>query len=260
MSLLITPELIEILRVTAINAGEKILEIYNSDFEVITKDDDSPVTLADQAAEAIITPVLQGIWPDVPVVAEEAAAAGDIPDVGDGPFWLVDPLDGTKQFVGRKDEFTVNIALIEDRIPLLGVVYVPVFGDMYIGSPFGATLSQNGGPVEPISVRDCPADGPVAVASRSHRTPETDAFLEKIGATDTVSTGSSIKFCIVARGQADVYPRFGPTMEWDTAAGHAVLDAAGGQLTDEHGEPFLYVKKDFRNGNFVAWGGNPQGK
>ena len=254
MSLTITPQLLETLRLTAIEAGEKILEIYNSDFEVITKADNSPVTLADEAAEAIITPVLKEIWPDVPVVAEEAAAAGDIPEVGEGPFWLVDPLDGTKQFVGKKDEFTVNIALIEDRIPLLGVVYVPVYGDMYIGSPFGATLSKHGGPAEPIRVRACPEDGPVAVASRSHRTPETDAFLEKIGATDTVSTGSSIKFCLVARGEADVYPRFGPTMEWDTGAGHAVLDAAGGCVTDENGDEFLYVKPDFRNGNFIAWG------
>lgn len=257
MSLTITPDLIETLRLTAIEAGEKILEIYRSDFEVITKEDNSPVTLADQAAEAIITPVLKGIWPHVPVVAEEAAAAGHIPEVGEGPFWLVDPLDGTKQFIGKKDEFTVNIALIEDRIPLLGVVYVPVYGDMYIGSPFGATLSRNGGSAEAIAVRQKPDDRLLAVASRSHRTPETDAFLDKIGATDTVSTGSSIKFCLVACGQADVYPRFGPTMEWDTGAGQAVLEAAGGQVTDENGAPFLYAKPDFRNGNFIAWGGTP---
>ncbi len=254
LSLTVTPELMETLRLTAIKAGEKIMEIYNSDFEVIMKEDNSPVTLADQAAEAIITPVLKEIWPDVPVVAEEAASAGEIPDVGAGPFWLVDPVDGTKQFVSKKDEFTVNIALIEDKTPLLGVVYVPVLEHMYLGSPLGATLSIKGGEAQPIHVRKRPENQLVAVASRSHRTPETDEFLEKIGATDTTSAGSSLKFCLVAKGEADVYPRFGPTMEWDTGAGHAVLLAAGGKLVNPDGSEFLYTKPNFRNGNFIAWG------
>ncbi|MCW9033636.1 MAG: 3'(2'),5'-bisphosphate nucleotidase CysQ [Rhodospirillales bacterium] len=254
MPLTITPELMETLRQTALKAGEKIMEIYNSDFEVITKADDSPVTLADQAAEAIITPVLKEIWPDVPVVAEEAAAAGDIPDVGDGPFWLVDPVDGTKQFVSRKDEFTVNIALIEDRTPLLGVVYVPAYDHMYLGSPLGATFSEKGEEPKPIHVRKRPEESLVAVASISHRTQETDDFLEQVGATETTSAGSSLKFCLVAKGEADVYPRFGPTMEWDTGAGHAVLAAAGGKLINPDGSEFLYSKPNFRNGDFIAWG------
>ena len=256
MPLTITPEIIAKLRAVTLEAGEKILEIYATDFAVYEKDDESPVTVADQAAEKIITPVLQSIWPDVPVVGEEAASDGDIPDISNGAFWLVDPVDGTKQFIQRKDEFTVNIGLIEDQQPILGIVYVPVLGDLYIGGPDGATLEniKQGGGAKPIACRPVPEKGIVAVASRSHRTPETDEYLNQLDLADCVSSGSSIKFCMVAKGVADVYPRFGPTMEWDTAAAHAVLRAAGGDVTQVDGSPFLYAKPGFRNPNFIAKG------
>jgi len=254
--LTITAEIIAKLRAVTLEAGEKILEIYATDFEVFDKKDESPVTVADQAAEAIITPVLQNIWPDVPVVGEEAASEGDIPDISNGAFWLVDPVDGTKQFVQRKDQFTVNIGLIENQRPILGVVYAPVFGDLYIGGPEGATLEniKAGTPPKPIACRPVPEKGLVAVASLSHRTPETDEYLSKLDLAECVSSGSSLKFCKVACAEADIYPRFGPTMEWDTAAAHAVLRAAGGDVTNVDGSEFLYAKPGFRNPNFIAKG------
>lgn len=246
---------------TAQRAGGAIMVVYATDFAVQAKADASPVTVADEAAEKIILADLAAIAPGVPVVAEEAVAAGKVPVIADR-FFLVDPLDGTKEFIGRRDEFTVNVALIENGTPVLGVVYAPArhelfWGDVRAGKagridadPDGTMPSLGNA----ISVRAAPARGLTAVASRSHRTPETDAFLANYPITEFRSIGSSLKFCVVATGEADIYPRIGTTMEWDTAAGHAVLAAAGGSVTGLEGEPFTYGKPGFRNGNFVARG------
>ncbi|MEC9268161.1 MAG: 3'(2'),5'-bisphosphate nucleotidase CysQ [Pseudomonadota bacterium] len=240
------------------DAGATIMRIYATDFETRTKDDASPVTEADEAAEAIILPMLNALTPDVPVVAEEAAAAGDIPDVGDGPFWLVDPLDGTKEFLKRNGEFTVNIALIQDREPLVGVVFLPAKGVLYSGiRGEGAWRTLEDGARGPISVRQPPEEGLTVVGSRSHGDPaEMEAFLKGRPVAENLAAGSSLKFCLVAEGKADVYPRLGRTMEWDVAAGHAVLSGAGGIVTTTDGTPFRYAKNAiFENPHFVAWGG-----
>lgn len=246
---------------TAQRAGGAIMAVYATDIAVRDKADASPVTVADEAAEKIILADLAGIAPGVPVVAEESVAAGKVPAVADR-FFLVDPLDGTKEFISRRDEFTVNIALIENGEPVLGVVFAPAKRELYWGDvragraghidadPDGTMPSMGAA----IQARKAPANELVAVASRSHRSPETDAFLADYPVTEFRSIGSSLKFCLVAAGQADLYPRLGPTMEWDTAAGQAVLMAAGGTVTTLEGEPFRYGKPGFRNGHFVARG------
>jgi len=246
---------------TAQRAGGAIMAVFATDFAVRDKSDASPVTAADEAAEKIILHDLSMIAPGVPVVAEEAVAAGKVPIVADR-FFLVDPLDGTREFVSKRDEFTVNVALIEDGSPVLGVVFAPARRELYWGDvrarraghidadPDGTMPSMGSN----IYARVAPQDGLVAVASRSHRTPETDALLARYPVTEFRSIGSSLKFCLVAAGEADIYPRVGTTMEWDTAAGHAVLAAAGGSVTGLEGEPFTYGKPGFRNGNFIAWG------
>jgi 3'(2'), 5'-bisphosphate nucleotidase len=246
---------------TAQRAGGAIMAVYATDFAVRDKTDASPVTVADEAAEKIILADLAAIAPEVPVVAEEAVSAGLVPVIADR-FFLVDPLDGTREFVSRRDEFTVNIALIEDGEPVLGVVFAPARREIYWGDvragkaghidadPDGTMPSMGNA----IAARVPPARGLTAVASRSHRTPETDAFLANYPIAEFRSIGSSLKFCLVAAGEADIYPRLGTTMEWDTAAGHAVLVAAGGSVTGLSGEPFRYGKPGFRNGNFVARG------
>jgi 3'(2'), 5'-bisphosphate nucleotidase len=246
---------------SAQRAGAAIMAVYATEFAVRNKPDASPVTVADEAAEKILLADLAQIAPGVPVVAEEAVAAGHVPVVA-GRFFLVDPLDGTREFVSHRDEFTVNVALIEAGEPVLGVVFAPARGELYWGDvragkagmidadPDGTMPSLG----TSIVARVAPARGWTAVASRSHRTPETDAFLARYSIAEFRSIGSSLKFCLVAAGQADIYPRVGTTMEWDTAAGHAVLVAAGGRVTGLSGEPFRYGKPGFRNGNFVAWG------
>lgn len=251
---------------TAQRAGGAIMAVYATDFAVRDKVDASPVTAADEAAEKIILADLAAIAPEVPVVAEEAVAAGHVPAIlgttSADRFFLVDPLDGTKEFVSRRDEFTVNIALVEAGVPVMGVVFAPARRELYWGDvraaraghidadPDGTMPSMGNA----IQARTPPADGLTAVASRSHRTPETDAFLAKYPVKEFRSIGSSLKFCLVAMGEADIYPRLGTTMEWDTAAGHAVLLAAGGSVTGIEGEPFTYGKPGFRNGHFVARG------
>lgn len=239
-------------------AGAAILEIYATDFEARAKDDNSPVTDADEAAEALIVPALKRLAPNIPVVAEEAAAAGDVPAVGDGPFWLVDPLDGTKEFLNRNGEFTVNIALIADHVPVLGVVLAPALETLYTGIVGrGATRRIGAGEAEAIAVRPPPAEGLTVIASRRHGDPaEIEKFLNGRPMAAMANAGSSLKFCKVAAGEADLYPRFGRTMEWDTAAGQAVLEAAGGAVTETGGAPFRYAKNAiFENPHFVAWGG-----
>jgi 3'(2'), 5'-bisphosphate nucleotidase len=245
---------------TAIRAGEAILDIARGDLGTTLKADASPVTLADQAAEAIILADLARLLPDVPVVAEEAAAAGVVPETG-ARFLLVDPLDGTKEFLGGKPDYTVNIAAIADGAPAFGIVYVPArrwlfAGDVAAGQAWRADVAADGAITDPrsIHVRPVPAAGPTAVASASHNTPETDAYLERCGAAARAAYGSSLKLCMVAAGEADVYPRLGPTMEWDTAAGDAVLRAAGGRVLAPGGRPLAYGKPGYRNCDFVATG------
>lgn len=259
------PALLDIMTDLAIKAGAEIMAIYATDFAVEGKADASPVTEADRAGEAIITAGLQAHAPDIAILAEEAASAGHIPALG-STFFLVDPLDGTREFVSRTGEFTVNIALIRDGKPVLGVVYAPALGLLYTGDMTGAdgyamlqTRDQSGRIVstERIRTRARPESGLIAVASRSHRSPETDDFLNTLTVADFIAAGSSLKFCRLAAGEADVYPRLGRTMEWDTAAGQAVLEAAGGRVVVlEDNTPLTYAKKhrDFDNPHFVAWG------
>lgn len=254
MSLLSAVDLAALLTL-AQRAGAAILEVYAGDARVRRKGDASPVTVADELAEAIILETLARDFPGVPVVAEESVASGKVPEVGDAPFWLVDPLDGTREFLTRNGEFTVNIALVEDRVPVLGIVLAPALGVAWTGVRHRGALRHEADGSRPIAVRRADPTRLVAVASRSHRDPETDAWLARHGIADTVAAGSSLKFCAVAEGQADVYPRFGPTMEWDTAAGQAVLEAAGGQVLTVAGDPLCYAKPGFRNPGFVAWGG-----
>jgi 3'(2'), 5'-bisphosphate nucleotidase len=254
-------QLFEAAIAAAIEAGRVVHNIYREGFSVRQKADESPVTDADHAAEAIILKRLAEAAPEVPVIAEEEVAAGRIPSVG-AEFFLVDPLDGTKEFVQKSGDFTVNIALIRDRVPVLGVVYAPAKSGLFAGNVIAkaafrsdqSTQSVELAPRRPIKVRAVPNSGVVAVSSRSHSTPETDAYLAKCNVSDRVSVGSSLKFCLVAGGEADLYPRLGPTMEWDTAAGHAVLLAAGGSVWAPGGAPLLYGKSGFRNTFFIASG------
>ncbi len=245
----------------ALEAGRAIFHIYRGGFHVTHKADLSPVTNADHAAEAIILKVLAHVAPGVPVVAEEEVAAGRTPSVG-AEFFLVDPLDGTKEFIQKRSDFTVNIALIRGGMPVLGVVYAPANSQLFTGDVSGraATRSAND-PLsaepalhESIRVRAAPQQGLTVVASRSHSTPQTDAYLAQYTVAERVPIGSSLKFCLVAAGQADLYPRLGPTMEWDTAAGHAVLLAAGGSVWAPGAVPLSYGKPGFRNPSFIASG------
>ncbi len=246
------PEITEL----AHRAGDAIMEIYATDFEHTLKADRSPVTAADLAAEAVIEKRLAALTPDIPLVAEEAASAGRLPDITGDRFWLVDPLDGTREFLDRNDEFTVNIALVEAGRPVLGVVYAPALALTFTGIPGGgAARTAAGNASAEITVRPIPAGGLTIVASRRHGDAEAIGRLlgdHRIG--DRKTAGSSLKFCLVAAGEADLYPRFGRTMEWDTAAGHAVLAAAGGRITVADGTELAYGKPGLDNPHFVAWG------
>lgn len=255
MTLDIGPRLIDQVRDLARRAGAEIMAVYHSDFAVDSKDDRSPVTEADRRAEALITAGIRDeITDSIAVVGEEAASVGAAPEVTGRPFWLVDPLDGTKEFVNRGTDFTVNIALIETGRPVLGVIHVPATGDTYWGSRHGAFASVGGGRPRRIRCRPQPDDGVVAIVSRSHRTPETDAYLRRFTVAREISVGSSLKFCRVAAGKADLYPRMGRTMEWDTAAGHAILRFAGGMVRTLEGHELAYGKPGFENPFFVASG------
>ena len=258
-------ELVEALIAAAIEAGDAILAVRRGGHGVEWKANSSPVTEADRAAEAVIMAHLAKVAPGVPVIAEEAASAGQVPETG-AEFFLVDPLDGTREFVRGGNDFTVNIGLVRAGAPALGVILVPETGKIFWGiAGKGAWRGEVAGGVvgerRPIRVRPAP-DGPIAVvASRSHRTPETDAYIKRYEVGDLVSAGSSMKFCVVASGKADLYPRMGTTMQWDTAAGDAILRAAGGKVVTLDGQPFRYGPNGeagadgYRNPWFIAAGG-----
>ena len=240
------------------DAGEVVRRIYETDFQVASKSDDSPVTLADQQAEAVILRGLAALTPDIPVVAEEAVAAGQLPRLaGPGaPFWLVDPLDGTKEFIQRNGEFTVNVALVEGGEPVLGVVLTPALARLHAGGRGLGALVEDSSGRRAIHCRRPPPEGLTVVASRSHGDEAAlSAWLGSRKVAQRVNAGSSLKLCLVAEGRADLYPRLGRTMEWDIAAGHAVLAAAGGHVTRiDDGQPLRYGKPGFENPHFVAAG------
>lgn len=251
--------MVEDLLETTLKAGAVIMEVYGQDFDVMTKDDNSPVTIADQKGEAVIAADLARIAPHIPMVGEEAASEGDIPDISHGIFWLVDPLDGTKEFVHRRGDFTVNIGLIEDKKPVMGIVYAPDKGRIWWGiKGVGAWAAdvKDGKIINrtPITTRAINLDNMVIVASKSHRSPELEAWLAHYPEAEHISVGSSLKFCLLAEGKADIYPRHGLTCEWDTAAAHAVLIAAGGRVDGVDGTPLHYAKdtKTFLNSWFMA--------
>lgn len=244
------PAVIEVVRA----AGEAIMAVYAGDFTTRAKADESPVTEADVRAEAVIVAGLERLAPEIPVVAEEAVAGGRVPSVGER-FWLVDPLDGTREFIGRNGEFTVNVALIEGGVPVLGVVLAPALGRLFGGGRAVCAFVDDTGGRRPIRARTPPPEGLSVVASRSHGDVEAlDRFLAGRRVARIVGAGSSLKLCLVAAGEADLYPRLGRTMEWDIAAGHAVLAAAGGQVTDLGGIALTYGKPGFENPHFVATG------
>jgi 3'(2'), 5'-bisphosphate nucleotidase len=246
----------------ALQAGAVIMDIYESDFDVDQKGDASPVTAADQKAEALILAALAEADPTLMVIAEEEASEGRVPEHGHR-FALVDPLDGTREFVSRNGEFTVNIAIIEHGRPIMGVVYAPARNRLFVAESHNSAWQAEAAPGadapterRPLRIRACPAAGVTAIASKSHRTPETDLWLDKHKVHETLSAGSSLKFCLIAAGEADLYPRMGRTMEWDTAAGQAVVEAAGGRVLTEEGTPLLYGKRerDYDNPHFIVYG------
>lgn len=243
------------LREIAHRAGTEILAVYGSDFTVLDKADASPVTEADTRAERVILNGLAACAPDLAVVAEESVAAGHVPALDGRPFFLVDPLDGTREFIGRNGEFTVNIALVEDGSPTAAVVHLPALDETFWTAGDGAAWRARGGAgPERIACRRPGGEGLVVIASRSHRGAETDVYLERFEIADIVSAGSSLKFCRIAEGAADLYPRLGRTMEWDIAAGHAIVEAAGGSVETIDGKRLVYGKPGFENPRFVVRG------
>jgi len=249
-------ELVAAARALALRAGAEILRHYERPAAVVIKPDGTPVTEADTAAERVIVPGLLSLTPEVPVVSEETAARSGVPLVPGRRFWLVDPLDGTKEYIAHNGEFTVNIALIEDGRPVLGVVHAPALGATYDAhGPGTARRATGGGGAEPIRARLAPRDGLTVLLSRSHanRAAEDD-YLRPLSVARTVRIGSSVKFGLLAAGEADLYLRFGPTREWDTAAGHAVLAGAGGRVETFDGRELGYGKPDLANPPFIALG------
>lgn len=247
-------ELLAALIPLAEQAGAATMRFYGKT-EASAKADGSPVTAADEAAEAVILPQLRALTPEIPVISEEEAAQGLSPARAGSSFWLVDPLDGTKEFLSQNGEFTVNIALIVDNRPVLGVVVVPALGNSYAGvihEDGSRSATLNGAA---ISVRTPPAAGLTVVGSRSHGDASAmDAYLAGLSVATFRAAGSSLKLCLIAQGEADLYPRLGTTMEWDIAAGHAVLAAAGGRVENLDGSDFTYGKPEYRNPHFAAFG------
>ncbi len=249
---------LEPVRTLAAEASARILEIYATAFEVSAKADASPLTAADLAAHQLISAGLRRLTPDIPLLSEESAAIPFAERSRWRRYWLVDPLDGTKEFINRNGQFTVNIALIEDHQPVLGVVQAPVGGLCYFAARgYGAFRAAPGQPPQPIMVRPLQPDAPVqVVGSKSHGGPGLQAFVKRLGHCQLVAIGSSLKFCQVAEGSADVYPRLGPTSEWDTAAAQAIVEVAGGRVVSaETGEPLRYNTRDsLLNPYFIVYG------
>lgn len=251
-------QLVPVMRRLALDAGAKIMEIYESEtFDIMIKSDDSPVTAADQAADALISDGLRAAFPDVLLVTEEQAATHGTTGT---TFLIVDPLDGTKEFIHRRGDFTVNIALVEDGVPTRGVVYAPAKGRMFFTQADGTSVEEEGpfesdmGQTAKITVADSDNASLLVVASKSHRDQATDDYIGKYSVADMKSAGSSLKFCLVATGEADLYPRLGRTMEWDTAAGHAVLAGAGGKVVRfDDQTPLTYGKEGYANPFFIAF-------
>lgn len=251
--------LVPLMRTLALLAGDRIMEIYNGpDFEVRAKGDASPVTAADEAADAVISSGLAAAFPDLPLITEEQA---DSHALTARTFLIVDPLDGTKEFVQRRGDFTVNIAYVQDGVPLRGVVYAPAKNRLFYTLPDGTAVEETGpfakdapGPVTPLRVASPDNAALMVVASKSHRDQATDDYIGRYAVRDMTSAGSSLKFCLVASGEADLYPRLGRTMEWDTAAGDAVLRGAGGKVVrfDDH-QPLAYGKPGWDNPFFIAY-------
>jgi 3'(2'), 5'-bisphosphate nucleotidase len=246
---------LETARLAAVAAGEAILEVYASDFEIYKKTDATPVTEADLKAERIIVEVLQDAYPDIPIASEELVEAGGLPPASER-FWVVDPLDGTKEFIARNGEFAVLIGLVERGRPVLGIVHGPAVGLTYAAcGPGTATRQLKGGAPEPIRAGAPGEEGLVVVHSRSHDNSRRLAeFLQGYKVKQRVQCGSALKFGLIAAGEGDLYPRFGTTMEWDTAAGQAVLEAAGGRVLGLDGAPLSYGKPGLKNDGFLAWG------
>jgi len=260
----VLPTLLPDVLALARQAGTKIMEIYGQeDFGVVSKDDQSPLTSADLAANEMIVTGLAGLSPRLPILSEEAKALPFSERQQWQASWVVDPIDGTKEFIKRNGEFTVNIALIHHGVPILGVVYAPALGVMYFGAAgLGAFKQMDDGDPQPIQVCAYDLGSPVqVVASRSHAGPETEAFLDRIECAgipvEVESTGSSLKFCWVAEGKAHLYPRFGPTMEWDTAAAQCVVEQAGGTVTTLSGDRLTYNREQLLNPYFVVVGSFP---
>ena len=252
-------KLTDVMRRLAIEAGTRIMQIYDADdFEVKVKSDSSPVTEADEAADALISAGLRAAFPDVTLVTEEQAASHSAQA---DRFLIVDPLDGTKEFINRRGDFTVNIAYVDFGVPIRGVVYAPAQGRMFYTLADGQSVEEKGdlsldvvGELTPIRVATPDNGALMVVASKSHRDQSTDDYIAKYAVQDMKSAGSSLKFCLVATGEADLYPRVGRTMEWDTAAGHAVLSGAGGHVVrfDDHA-PLIYGKPGYANTFFIAY-------
>ena len=242
-------------RRAAFAAGEAIMAVYAQDFDVRQKLDKTPVTEADLAAERVIVEILQTAFPDIPIVSEELVDAEGLPPAA-SRFWVVDPLDGTREFVAKNGEFSVCIGLVEDGRPVLGVLHGPAVGLTYAANgPGTATRQRRGGAIEPIRARTASPDGFVVVHSRSHENSRRiGEFLQNFSVLERKKCGSALKFGLIAAGEADLYPRFGTTMEWDTAAGQAILEAAGGRVETIAGAPLTYGKPGLKNDGFIAWG------
>ncbi len=238
----------------AVHAGQAILEVYTQEFGVEYKEDHSPLTDADRASHALIAGALRSLTPEIPILSEEGRNIPYEERKSWDRFWCVDPLDGTKEFVKRNGEFTVNIALVEKDHSVAGVIYIPVQDRLFYGIVGEGAWRRNGnGRTVPIHVRDVPEDdGLIVVQSRSHPSGELQDFLAKLNVKDSIAKGSSLKFCAVADGSADIYPRMGPTCEWDTAAGQAIVEAAGGHVVDRNGRPLRYNKKIIKNSSFIV--------
>lgn len=252
------PALLEPVRRIAVAAGQKTLEFYGRELPIEVKADNSPLTLADKASHRLILGELEQLTPEVPAVSEESAEGEAISLESDNWLWLVDPLDGTKEFIKQTGQFTVNIGLVHKGYPVLGVIHVPVTGQSYLGikseAQTGSWTQALDGQPQSIRTRRADLQQLTVVASRDHAGPVVEAFLKRLSGADVTSMGSSLKFCLVAEGKADFYPRVVPTFQWDTAAAQAILEAAGGQLTEMDGQRLEYRKDRLRNPSVMAFG------